>query len=215
MENIGIRIVHWKKLEERKKMMDKQIVHLSKNIKNIEWVDWFDRDTLTWDDIQENYCPLNTVLLRPLTLGEISNGMAHNHILSTVKGINMVIEDDVILKPNFIQNVDKVLEIAPVDWDVIVLGYHFSEPTFVEKEKITLTIAEKSNIHTCCFLIKEKIAERITQHFLFKPFPTTIDHTLCIILPDIDAKVYHVDPWLCFEGSKVGLFDTSFKERGF
>lgn len=220
-------IVHYKKLKERREMMNKQLYNemIYENYE-VNWIDNFDREDLTKEDIQTNYRYRSELLPRGVTLGEIANGMCHNYIIESIAAreddVCLILEDDAVLKPNFLRNLNSLLRKVPSDWEILTLGgpYH-DEYLRINNDHTSPIVEVKPYQHdivcttVVCYLMKNKLARRIVNHSLFKPFSFPIDETLKWILPSIDAKIYWSQPWLAYEGTKTGLFVSSFPERGF
>lgn len=220
----SVYIIHYTKLTERKEILSKMLEKegLTKQY-NIVWMDSFDREVLSQDQIKKNFQYNANILQRSISLGEIANGIAHNHVLEHAKGLSLIIEDDMLLCQNFLDNLHVMLESAPASFEAISLGgYRDDNPDgvindteyIINPEKITLVRPQKVCVQTGSFLIKESLCERVIKHRLFRPFSAPIDETLCHVLPDVNADVFWVRPLLAYEGSKV-LYGTSFKERGF
>jgi len=220
-----IYIIHYTKLTERREHLEKIISESGLDRKfQIIWVTEFDREILTQEIIQENYKYDPNILQRPMTLAEIANGMAHNWVIRKIASENklaLILEDDIVFKPNFLGNIETCLKNVPEDWEAITLGGHYddgtgyySNDTDPVDDSFQLVVPRKICTTVSCWLLTSKLAERIVRHPLFHPLKTPIDENLCYILPDVGAKIYWCKPWLAYEGSKTPLFETSMG-RGF
>lgn len=220
-------IIHYTKLAERRKYMEHQLINQFPT-QDVEWITNFDREDIKLELLKSSIRYNPKIMSRHITIGEIANGLAHNHVIKTIAELHdvcLVLEDDIVLKPNFLQNLEHCLTLVPSDWEILTLGGHFqgslAEPVIINDTN-DINISELRVIRypkicttVCCYLVKKSVASRIIKHCLFYPFSAPIDETLCHILPDIDAKIYWVQPWLAYEGTKSGMYPTSFTERGF
>lgn len=221
----SIYIMHYSKLVNRKNYMKTQLSEFGLDKFNIIWIDQFDRELITNNMIENNYRYIPHIQQRKLVISEIANGIAHNYIIEQIASgdkIGMIFEDDIVLKQGFLSHVQKCLEIAPANWEILTLGGDYNDGTgkydhcgvTVDELKIKIEIPDKICTTVSCYLLTPKGARKIIAHKLFKPFCNPIDETLCHILPDIEANVYWVQPWLAYEGSKSELFQSCMA-RGF
>jgi GR25 family glycosyltransferase involved in LPS biosynthesis len=217
MKKIDLCIVHYTKLTDRKRLMKDQLRETClDDICSVHWIDSFDREILTPKIVQENYLYRQELCPRPITMGEIANGMAHSHILEECSRryeVCMVVEDDMIFTPGFTRNLFESLEQAPPDWEVLAIGG--AEPTnrYIG-QPLSIIKSPTGFTPTGCFVIKQSLARRIVSHRLFKPFSGPIDHNLNHIFAELIPVVYWVEPFIAYEGSKT-IFGTSFTDRGF
>lgn len=218
-------ISHYTKLTDRKACMMEQIeIHKLKDIAPITWVDFFDRENLTQKQIEDSFLFRPEIVENPLIPAQISNALGHYYAIEKIASderinIGMIIEDDIILKNNFCENIKKQLEMIPEDWDIFVVGgYWNDEPdssSFSDKIELCSTNNHfiykplYKNIPTGNYMLNKKSAKRIITHPLYKPFSHPIDNTLIHITKDFNLNVYWSRPFLSFEGSKKGYYETS------
>ena len=162
---------------------------------------------------------------RLLTIGEIANGIGHHYILDQIakkNEIGFVLEDDIVFKNNFRENLEKVMDIVPHDWEIITVGGDCDDGTGkylyksnkVNTDEITVEIPNKITSTVSCYILKPEIARKLA--FCMKPFHFPSDAVMCYVLPYINPKIYWVHPYLAYEGSKdINFFKTSFTDREF
>jgi GR25 family glycosyltransferase involved in LPS biosynthesis len=221
-------VLHYSKLVERKSNMEIQLSR--ENIRdnfNFSYVTQFDRERIPQSKLDSAYVYNPAINPRNLTAGEIANGVAHCWMINEIakKNCGIIMEDDMILKPNFLHNLKKVMGLLPDDWEAVCLGGEYisaekniaalidNGPTEVSNLKIIK--APQNTVATGCYLLNSDGAQKIVKHPLFFPFSTAIDHNFTFIFPQVDMITYWVVPWLAYEGSKYGQFTTSFPDRGF
>lgn len=226
----GIYVMHYTKLTERKKMMLEQLdqTKLSEQIP-VTWVEEFDRENITQDDLKIGYLHNPNILPRPMSLAEIANGFAHLHILDQVGegDIILVLEDDTIFKENFIQNLTAIITELPSDWEFVCLGgptVHVTCPaetlpgsTRLDVNPEMLKIHKPTSPGPCtasCFLVNYTGARKILDCGYARPLSVPIDELIWMAGRLLDIKMYWCQPWISYEGSKGGPFSTSL-ERGF
>ena len=227
----NIYILHYTKLVSRKKNMIKELKRnfLDKYF-NIKWIDNFDRETIPTELIQ-NSCILNPKILnRRMTLGEIANAMGHKYIYQQILDndeIALVLEDDTIFKPNFIDHLYHLLNYLPCGWEQICLGGLTEEGKIPAKtiegsirmefrsdEVIFYRPETPAPATLSCMLHHKKSAEKILRSPYIKKLLAPSDHNLWVVNIDQQVNIYWVHPWITYEGSKMEMFDTSL-ERGY
>lgn len=231
-QNISnVYIMHYTKLVERKKNMIKELrKNFLDKIFNIKWIDFFDRENISVEEIQEN-CILNPIVLnRRMTLGEIANGMGHKYIYEQILAndeVALVLEDDTIFKPDFIHHLYHVLKNLPDEWEQLCLGGPTEECTIPEKslpgsirlnfksEEIEFYKPEMRNPCTLsCMLHKKEGIRKVLNSQYIEKLTAPSDHNIWACNLDQAIIVYWTQPWISYEGSKTELFDTSL-DRGY
>lgn len=227
----SIYIVHYTKLVERKKNMIKE---LRKNFLSyffkIKWVEQFDREIITQEIINSEFTYDANVLNRVLTMGEIANGLAHRYIYNQIyenDELAIVFEDDTMFKDDFIHHLYHVLNHLPEDFDSICLGGPIEVVVYPEKLSENSILPEfsseeiifhKSISRAPCtlssMLYSKKSVGKILNSRHIKKMSAPSDHLQWYCNNDQNVVVYLVQPWLTYESSKNGTFQTSM-ERGF
>jgi len=227
----NIYILHYTKLVSRKKNMVKELKRnfLDKYF-NIKWVENFDRETIPIELIQ-NSCAVNpSVLNRRMTLGEIANAMGHKYIYQQILDndeIALVLEDDTIFKPNFIDHLYHLLNYLPCGWEQICLGGPTGEikipvksiegsirMNFRSDEVFFYRPETPAPATLSCMLHHKKSAKKILQSQYMQKFLAPSDHNLWVVNIDQQVNIYWVQPWITYEASKTDMFDTSL-DRGY
>lgn len=217
-------ICHYSKLTDRKACLMEQIeIHRLNDLAPITWVDFFDREILTPKQIEENV--LKREGEKPLiVLAHVGTALSHHYALEKIAfddniHIGMIIEDDVILKNNFVDNLNREMKKLPNDWDVLVVGCHWlSGPdSCVMSEKFELvnenTPIYKPQLHTIItahYIVNKQGAKKIVKDPMYKPFYVPIDETLTNISRKLKLNVYWCRPFLSIEGSQKGYYKLSY-----
>lgn len=218
-------ISHYTKLTFRKTVMLRQIeLYKLDEIAPIEWVDFFDREYLTRETYNEYFLHRKGFGCESLLPGQLCNALGHYYCIEKIANdpsinIGMIIEDDIIFKKNFSKDLNKALSRVPSDWDIFCIGgsWYGGVDCCLLSEEIKLAgdkhpLIYKPAVHTVAtgnYLINKRSAKLIIQHRWYKPFSHPIDWNLCHIARDLNLKVYWCRPFLSFEGSKRGHFNTS------
>jgi len=217
-----IYVMHYSKLVDRRSSLEKKLKKAGLDNYPTTWVTQFDRENIT-QEMMKDYKYTPEVFPRPLTLPEIANYLAHHHIIeqALTHDITLILEDDIVFKDGFLGCVKESLEKIPKDWDIITLGGNCSDGPndpyvndFGEVKNLHLVVPGNKTSTVSCYLLSRKGAEKILRCDLTKPFYRPIDDAFCYILPKIDCKLYWLRPFLAYEGSKAGEFNTTL-ERGF
>lgn len=222
-------VMHYSKLVERKKLLSENIERNLFDVIGVEWIENFDREDITPEMIKEGYKYDSHILPRPMTKPEIANGLAHIHIIEKAihnNKITLVLEDDTVFKNNFIHNLSHVLHHLPSEWDLICLGGPTSpniqpaktlpNATDMEFDTEDIVLFRPSSPGMCtmsCFLINSSSARKIIDAGL-KPLSAPIDDSIWALGKRLGLRIYWVQPWISFEGSKDNTFSTTL-ERGF
>lgn len=231
----NIFVVHWKKLTERKEYLENQ---LSKY--DINWLDFYDRDTLTQEEIDNIYDDSsetwnqrviglynNPPTFRKLSKSEICNSMSHIYVLNNMIQNNfeyaLVLEDDVILKDNFFPFFDHYFNLTPKDFDIIFLGSAFSvdilDSVGCENDKPKIKVQNGINVYekfrnpkTRCVdaYILTKSAAEKLYSFIDK-ISLPYDFDLAYFIKELDLKVYWWEPGLVQQGSQTGSYRSSLR----
>ena len=227
----SIYVLHYTKLVSRKKNMKKELKrNFLDKFFNVKWVENFDREKIPIKLIQAT-CSLNPQILnRRMTLGEIANGMGHKYIYQQIfknDDIALVLEDDTIFKPNFIEHLYHLLHYLPCGWEQICLGGATAEQKvpakslegsiridFNSDEIVYYRPTTPAPCTLSCMLHNKKSVTKILRSQYLEKLLAPSDHNLWVVNIDQRVNIYWAQPWITYEGSKTDMFDTSL-DRGF
>lgn len=229
----NIYIIHWKELRDRREYLEKQFP-------NAHWVDFYDRNTITTEDITKVYSKNknlwdkrihslynNKPAYQEMRISEICNSLSHIYVLDHMINNNieygLVLEDDVILKVEFFNKFDEYFDQTPKDFDIIFLGSSFSpqilDSVGFENEKPTIKhqngvfVYEKfRNPKTRC--VDAYILKKSTCEKIktvSKEIVSAYDHDLAYFIKELELKVYWWEPGLVFQGSQSGYYGSSIR----
>lgn len=230
-----IYIIHWKELKDRRLYLENQFKD-----KNVTWVDFYDRNTITEEDIQKVYKKdpdvwNNRVIglyneaptYRDLKISEICNSLSHIYVLQHMIDNNidygLVLEDDVILKNNFFTLFDHYMNQTPQDFDMIFLGSSFSPQILdgvgCENDKPRIQIQSGKVVYekyrnpkTRC--VDAYILKKSTAEKLknaITEISLPYDFDLAHFIKILDLKVYWWEPGLVYQGSQSGYYRSSIR----
>jgi len=212
---VHIYIVHYSKLKNRREHLEKNLKEVGIPSSMITWIDWLDRDEV---DISKYGKLALSQGNRQLTPAEVTNYMAHYYAMEqTAKienSVSIILEDDAVLNKNFQENLQKILENIPKDWEFIsICNVNPAVPLKETKEEIF--ISKGGTTPTCAYILNQRSAKRILETPFF-PFSEPIDFAYMYIQNKIDLNVYTISPSICYEGSKFDVFPSSISPvRGF
>lgn len=165
---------------------------------------------------------------RYLTDGEIANAIAHINVIEQIalsNTIGLIIEDDIILRSNFIDSLEYVLQSVPSDWDILTIGGWYDSNLYQTNynlnpsDKIKIIKSPFKETTISCYILKSETAKYLVENTNFNIFSTPFDHHLTQCVKDLN--IYWVDPWIGVEGSKsnpnknIEIYTSSFVDRGF
>lgn len=121
-------VIHYTKLEARKKFMLEQIHKW--NLQNVYFYEHYDQEALNFLDIQENFDTISAITKNgPLKLPEMSLALKYKNILKTICNEEgkyfLILEDDVIFKEDPLLYINKTidyLESNNINFDVLFMG---------------------------------------------------------------------------------------------
>jgi GR25 family glycosyltransferase involved in LPS biosynthesis len=213
-------IIHNKKLTNRKKYLDITINKLKELNFDIEIIDFdfnIDNDKLkkstnliktNIDDFDRNICYINKYM--------VSNIEKHRYIYKKMidNNINyaLILEDDSIISNDYINNIkdfknniNKFIN----NWDIILTGFTSNNDTNSNMSVFNLdsTILPSK----ASYVINKNIAEQLYKYSL------TYSYSMRIIMSkfiyDNKLKIGIINKYLFLEGSKIGIFSSSFNRN--
>jgi len=210
-------VLHYDKLVERRKNMDKQ---LSLNGLEAEYITCYDKDELLSTD--KNKFTSNC------TLPVISLFLKHifcYHEINNKYDYALILEDDAICHYQFKERLDYYVRQLPNDWDMLFIGDGCNL-------HIPYNIVSKSNMNvfkkcleptlwggngatrcTDSYLISKKCASKIIDFIdektFDRPFDNPIDWWLNNICRKYNFNVYWAEPTIVSQGSQNGLYKST------
>ena len=230
--NYYIYIPHYTKLFDRKKDFIKNMQEL--NINDYNFYENFDKEEVNElefiKDHQEiikriqKFIPLNvikTFLRDNLNQAEKSISLKHKYIYKEFLKNNskdknlLVLEDDVILPNNFLEIINNI-NIS--QQKCIILGAGASVRDINKIKQTDTFFFNRSFFHPFSNGIEayymsydtvEKVSNCLDKIKLCIPF----DWELSNIFMEHNIECYHIQPYICYQGSMVGKYSSSIREN--
>ena len=223
---INIFVIHWQKLEQRKVMietMKKKLLDSLGDI-NLEYITEYEPEEINprFLDIYINTKPFEqnekyneyNKFMQMFTTRDISNIMKHmvawEKILDTDDDtINFVIEDDTYFPETFVNNIKKIYNELPKDYNMIFLCQPNNEKNVREPYISNFDIGSNRNlISTDSYIISKKMAEKLLDEYRMEVrFHNNIQMTY--VIEKEKLKIYQVIPNIVVEASKYGVYNSS------
>ena len=221
-------VLHYTKLEERKKRLDE---YLNLNNIDVEYILDFDQEELTKEIINEWYNANPTKYhetidqcykersapYREINKAEISCTIKHylgiKSVAEKCDNYGLVLEDDVLFVEDFPKHFNNFLEKTPDDWGAIFMGCcaGLRVPKSYLKEGVTAyEIPHPASRGGDSYILKKEVAQKIAE--TMKPFNTISDWELAYQLYLHDVKTYWWEPPLVVQGSETGLYPTTLND---
>jgi len=204
-----IYVIHYSKLTERKKNILKQFE--DNNITNYEFIDNYDRDTITINTLLEystNPYKLNCGIITACVA--IAHIETYKKIINNNYNLCLIFEDDIILCDNFMNKLNEYLESIPNDIDLgfLVDGCNLHANHYVNNNIISSKIwyDAKHSRTTSAYLITKKACEKLLTTII--PIKMEIDQQLNIEIETHNLKTYWCEPTICSEGSTT-IYNSS------
>lgn len=208
-------VVHYKKLTERRTFVERQ---LKINNMEAEFVDQYDRDTLTESEINMFHSRFEDYKKSVMAI-TLSHLYCFREIAAKYD-YGMIFEDDVILSCNFNLKLKTYMEQLPDEWDMLFIGdgcgFHIPEacPDINIYKKGNEVTSWGGNGATRCvdsYLVSNKCAKKVIE-YLDTPnqIGKGIDWWLNMVCQELDLKVYWAEPTIVTQGSQKGMWGQSW-----
>ncbi len=213
-------ITHYKKLKDRKKYIQKQM--LKYNLQYI-FIENEPCDAFLVDDSLESWhektIPLNYHYKEPyrkIKQSEISLSYKHIYIYKEIIKNKietaLILEDDVILDCNFIKKFNFLLSKTPEDWDVIFIGSGCG--LRVNKDKIQVNQYSYLKKHpaskcTDSYVIKKSAVAKIIPKTSSISMPIDFELNYWMFINNLN--VYWWEPPIVRQGSQIRMFPSEIQ----
>jgi len=208
-----IYISHYTKLVDRKKYLEENLSFIENEI---VWLDFFDRENLTEDIINEyiwsgvTYSKDTTELpsgsVHNMTLGEIGDSIAHFYAFKEIIKDNLknaiIFEDDIVLTDHF-KNINKYMSNLPEDFDIIHIGDYngFKPQELISPHKYFYR--EYKGKAGASYIVSNKFAKRVKDIKI----RSVVDHFLDTLSPII----YWLEPSVVIQGTQSGVYKSCIR----
>jgi GR25 family glycosyltransferase involved in LPS biosynthesis len=214
-------VIHYTKLESRRNKITEQFENISHNL---HFINDFDQEDITpeimnefylysiteWDKKVSPLWNINSHRPRLLNIAEISCTIKHVKAIEFVSknGDAFIIEDDLIIKDDFLNEFNNAIDRLPDDWDVVMIGTGCNLTSKnIQPGKI---FYKQNHPATRCldsYLLKQSAAKKIIE--TIKPFQLVSDWELAYHLYFHNLNVYWLEPSPCFQGSEKGIYKST------
>ena len=179
-------VIHYKKLENRKRDIIQQLQQL--HITNYEFIEHYDRDTLTKEDRQnfeEGYksCQIAITLSHLYAYKEISDKY----------DCALIIEDDAIFHPNFIELFNDYMKQLPSDFDAFFIGHGCNLHIDNHELKSNCNVYKKQETRcTDSYVVSKKCATNIINYVNNIPYKinSPVDFWLNTVFKDLLSLIH-------------------------
>ena len=198
-------VIHYKKLENRKRDIIQQLQQL--HITNYEFIEHYDRDTLTKEDRQnfeEGYksCQIAITLSHLYAYKKISDKY----------DCALIVEDDAIFHPNFIELFNDYMKQLPSDFDAFFIGHGCNLHIENHELKPKCNVYKKQETRcTDSYVVSKKCATNIINYVNNIPYKinSPVDFWLNTVFKDLDLNIYWAEPHLLVQGTIIGKYPSS------
>lgn len=203
-------IIHYNKLQNRKRDMIEQLERL--NMTNYEFIEHYDRDTLTDNDkimFENNYKPCQIAI----TLSHI---YAYKQITEKYD-CGLVFEDDAILHPDFINIYNNYMDQLHKDFDMFFIGHGCNLHIESQNIKPGCNVYKKQETRcTDSYLINKKCAKNIVEYVnnIQYKINSPIDFWLNTVFKDLNLEIYWAEPHIVVQGTMTGKYPSSHLYEG-
>jgi glycosyl transferase family 25 len=221
LADVPVHVAHYTPLGERRARLEADLARAGIGAR---WLTRHDREELT-PELTERYYRRDDDLWRRKTFytetparalrpAELSLAMKHveifRHVRDGAEPCALVLEDDVLLAPDFVARFDRYFAAAPDDLDFVFLGsccdLRVPAPSPDRHFYLKATPATKC---TDSYLVTRAAAARLCETIL--PLTLPIDFELNYQLHAHEMKVYWVEPPLTTQGSQNGTYASAIQ----
>lgn len=218
MNSMKIFVLHYSKLDERKKSILLQFE--KQNIIDYEFIELFDKDTLRDEDKHlfiPNFKPSMISLM-------LKHFYVYNEIAEKYPEA-LILEDDVILADNFTTILNNYLAQLPENYDMLFIGsgcnLHIPSNKIIPncniypKDKTPLVYLGNhcNGISRCSdsYVISNKCAKLLCNYLLHLPYKINVpsDWWLNIADKHNNFNVYWAEPTIVSQGTQCGIYKSS------
>jgi GR25 family glycosyltransferase involved in LPS biosynthesis len=215
-------VVHYTKLEERRRKIISQFDGI---VDNMVYITDYDQENLSdevldkfykysvddWNRKVSDLWDLYQHQPRILNIAEISCTIKHIEAIDMVakNGDALIIEDDLIIKENFVEYFNFMIESLPDDWDVIMVGTGCEMTAKIETGKILYKMPHPATRCLDSYLISQSAAQKIIS--TIKPFQLVSDWEVAYHMYLHNLNVYWLEPSPCFQGSEKGVYKSTLR----
>ena len=127
-----------------------------------------------------------------MTKGGMGCALSHRQIYLKIQKQKfdrvLILEDDVLLEPNFLEKLDSVSKYIPNDFDILYLGYSESKSSTPVNEYISKPTGVVFG--TFAMVINKRVVPKLLSLF---PLYAQIDSSISNLFPNIKAYHFHFD----------------------
>jgi len=231
MNKINIIVIHTQNLKNRTHYINSSLTYLKNSLENNGFISNIlisnkpDEEDIS-KDIKEynkrvNYDKENNKifdnLITSLNINQISNIEKHRNALKLVKQneLNFIIEDDLIISKDYIENIDNLFKIILKDYNCdILITSDFINDNDNNLKLIDFNNYNKVLITKSSYFINKNTADKLYNFLnIFKyDMKTALSK---FILDNIDLNIKLLNKCTFLEGSKLGIFLSSTKNKNF
>ncbi len=219
-------VSHYPALESRRQWLEPALRELGMEA---EWITHFDRRTVSPQLMTVFYHP-NPELFReradlggahksplkfaPLKSAEILNAMTHLYIFQQIVEQDLpqalILEDDIVFKPTFREELAHYMVQLPDDWDVFYpgSGCDLHLPRTSSDVNVYRNTEHQSRTADC-YLIRQRAAQKLLSTMI--PFVLPFDWELNYHQREHALNIYWGEPSIAFQGSETGVYESSAK----
>lgn len=191
-------ITHYTPLKNRKIHILKQLEYYG--ITNYEFIETYDREVLTKNDIKNFSC---------INMAEISLWLKHVEVFKKPEDIIIVLEDDAIFVDNFMDKLHTYMEeLKKYDWDIVFTSDCCN---LHDKNIIPNKLFYKTNYSRGCamYIINKNSSKKILSLFENNTISLAIDHWFN--KQSQNLNMFWSEPVLVKQGSETSLFESTIK----
>jgi GR25 family glycosyltransferase involved in LPS biosynthesis len=219
----NVYVVHYTKLTDRKNKIIEQFADVSKNL---HFINEYDQEELSQEVLSKFYSPTIDDWVRKvsplwdirqhrpryLNPAEISCTIKHILAIQEVakNGDGFIIEDDLLIKDNFVDEFNLTMKELPEDWDVIMIGAGCQMHSKDIRPGVRLY--KQSHPATRCldsYLLSQRAAKKIIETII--PFQLVSDWEFAYHLYHHNLNTYWLEPSPCIQGSEIGVYKSTLR----
>lgn len=227
VKKLNIYFIHSKDLKERQSVIDNFTSLIKKyrfkniQIATIQTISSYDpvdidvntiRQYVDYGKVTESHVEFYNQLLRNLHINQLSNTLKHFKALEMIAKnsndgeLNMVLEDDVLYEEKVCMSFDRMVQVMPAKYDLIMLGMPTTTDV-VDKSKFTFQDTHKIfKILPVCdsYLVSHSTAKALVMNYVPIKFNNTTQ--LSYVCDRLGIETVQSIPNIFIDGSKYGLF---------
>lgn len=233
-DGLPVYVVHYKKLKIRKEnlglMFNQQCIHanfysdIDRDTLSFDEMSMYDPSPSRWIDVCKTFQDPSPY--RPLSKPEIAATVSHLNLYKMMVDKNiqrmLILEDDVVLNPDFKRRLNGYTKQLPADFDMLFLSDSFGWT--IDNYKQGFLGSLNNNKYDPYINVYKMYSSRTADAYVIslegakkmlkacRNFTLPIDYEMNYAILKESMNVYWSEPGICSQGTLIGAYESSIRD---